>query len=96
MEERSFTCSVCLEPIFYNNKVVLDCGHFFHRCCIYKIHTSNCPLCREQIKDINTRLGPENNYSLICCPSRCPLGYSPLFKDGECRYCYGKTIPDCV
>ena len=51
MEERSFTCSVCLEPIFYNNKVVLDCGHFFHRCCIYKIHTT-IVLPREQQKKI--------------------------------------------
>ena len=94
-------CAVCLEEIESNNVIYLECEHFFHKCCLYKIRSSYCPLCRTYIRNINSILncynnGKENIDQLVCCVSRCPYGYSPYYKDGECRYCYGKNIPDCV
>lgn len=99
-------CAICLEEINSNNVIYLECDHFFHKCCLYKIKSSYCPLCRTYISDINSILNGcyesndethrFNTSMLICCASRCPNGYSPFYKGGECRYCYGKNIPDCV
>lgn len=88
-------CSICLEAVNNENIIYLDCQHFFHKCCLYKLESSKCPLCRTLIRDINETLNVNVNY-LVCCPSRCPNGYSPFQDNGECRYCYGKNIPDCV
>lgn len=101
-------CSICLEAVNNENIIYLDCQHFFHKCCLYKLESSKCPLCRTSIRDINETLNDnvnvndinyqmDNNFNnLVCCPSRCPNGYSPFQDNGECRYCYGKNIPDCV
>ena len=90
----SIECSVCLEPVIsYESLVTLECNHHFHKCCIYKLETSKCPLCRTQIRNISEQFQPKN---LVCCKSRCPLGYAPFEENGECRFCYGKIISDCV
>ena len=87
-------CSVCLEPILSQESLVtLECKHHFHRCCIFKLEIGVCPLCRCNIRDISNQLKLD---TLVCCKSRCPKGYSPFQKNGECRYCYGVIIPDCV
>ena len=53
----------------------------------------SCPLCREPIRNISEQLRIDN---LVCCKSRCPLGYAPFKENGECRFCCGKLIRDCV
>ena len=87
-------CSVCLEQIMSEKSLVtLECNHSFHKCCIYKLEIGSCPLCREPIRNISEQLRIDN---LWFCKSRCPLGYAPFEENGECRFCYGKLIRDCV
>lgn len=47
-------CSICLEPII-NEKKILTCDHIFHIDCIDKWASTNpsCPMCR---KNINQKL----------------------------------------
>ena len=43
------TCSICIEPIYENDKIILKCNHTFHASCMMEnvIKTNNtCPLCR--------------------------------------------------
>lgn len=53
-------CSICLEKIIYKSNAFLsDCGHAFHKSCIFKLFDSvknnmynkgtNCALCRRRI-----------------------------------------------
>jgi hypothetical protein len=48
-------CSICFEPIFFHSHSFLgDCGHAFHRKCIYQWEEASfltclCPLCRKNL-----------------------------------------------
>ena len=92
------TCSICLENLECDGCeleiVKLDCNHFFHKCCIYRINSNSCPICRNSIIDINKLLNV--NTLAVCCPSRCTRGYEPFLKNGSCRNCYGYPLFDCV
>lgn len=47
-------CSICLDPIFGLESIILDCDHNFHNECLSKIKQKKCPLCRvsfEYIED---------------------------------------------
>jgi len=48
--ENSFNkekCSICLEVT--GKKVVTNCRHVFHKECLDKCHSEECPMCRENI-----------------------------------------------
>ena len=57
-ESNQQECSICIETINLDKQkkdiVVLNCGHIFHKRCIDKwaINTPNCPMCRENICDV--------------------------------------------
>ena len=45
------SCSICMEPIFSENLLVLQCAHLFHTACIerWALETAlspSCPVCR--------------------------------------------------
>ena len=43
-------CSICLEDN-NKNKILLDCGHYYHVLCIqkWKLRNDSCPICRQRI-----------------------------------------------
>ena len=43
-------CSICLEDN-NKNKILLDCGHYYHVLCIqkWKLRNDSCPICRQKI-----------------------------------------------
>jgi len=88
-------CAICLDSLdCEKEKLKLDCYHFFHKCCIYKININSCPICRTRIIDINKLLNVKT--IAVCCPSRCSGGYQPFLEKGSCRNCYGVPLFDCV
>ena len=58
-------CCICLSNID-NNKVILNCNHFFHKNCIlsWMDTRQNCPICRKDTKYI-LNLKPEKNEEII-------------------------------
>ena len=60
IESNKIECSICLEYCENNNsKIITNCNHTFHYTCIKQSLMTNsnnhlCPLCRSQIKYINT------------------------------------------
>jgi phage pi2 protein 07 len=60
------SCSICLENLCDNNKVIFQCSHEIHLKCYIECIKNNilfCPLCRQKIKEnvslfnyINTKM----------------------------------------
>jgi hypothetical protein len=48
-------CSICLDKIKISTQIDTVCKHFYHKYCldIWLQNNTSCPLCRQQIKDIN-------------------------------------------
>lgn len=46
-------CPICMETIQKQNFVKTECGHFYHKKCIYKhlLIMNSCPICRKLIMD---------------------------------------------
>lgn len=84
-------CSVCLDNIKENDKIILECNHVFHKDCIKKLNNFICPLCRSNINikkifNINYKICDQNPLTHY------GYGYSPFCKNGECRFCFGKLL----
>ena len=42
-------CPICLDHIInFNDKNILDCGHYYHKICINKYFDTSCPICKKQ------------------------------------------------
>ena len=54
-------CPLCLKK-FDNDKVFINCNHYFHKECImnWKIRNNICPICRVRILEIKEELNIKN------------------------------------
>ena len=84
-------CSICYENMENSGTIILNCGHTFHKTCISKILNKVCPLCR---KPINFReiLNIDKNVRICKNAASNDHIYSPMIKNGECRFCFGRPI----
>tara|TARA_Y100000590_G_C15642864_1_gene985685 strand:- start:423 stop:950 length:528 start_codon:yes stop_codon:yes gene_type:complete len=61
----SNNCTICFLEISEEDKVILNCNHFFCNSCIQdwlNKDKNSCPLCRQEIKEYNHN---DKNYRLI-------------------------------
>ena len=49
METREMDCSICLDPIYYNDLHITPCNHVFHEDCLSQWTQSTCPMCRKRL-----------------------------------------------
>ena len=76
-------CPICITDFSNNEKVVkLKCNHKFHYNCIINVKSNSCPICRENIMDIET------------CDSKhfTHFSNSHLTKNGKCTFCLKGTF----
>jgi len=48
-------CSICYENIAHSQCKKLNCGHIFHKMCLYKWKNNTCPLCRSIYKEVSSK-----------------------------------------
>ena len=46
INEKTISCSICLDTIDINDKIKTRCNHIFHKNCLEKWKKNNCPNCR--------------------------------------------------
>lgn len=57
------TCAICLQPID-SEKVLMPCGHAFHRACIkqWMLQQCTCPMCRRDFRQDPTWLAQNEDF----------------------------------
>ena len=61
-----YNCAICQEPVTAATRI-RACGHAFHAHCINQWFSMNthCPVCRHDIRDLNSTLRQSNNDSSV-------------------------------
>ena len=74
-------CIICLKK-FDNNKVYLNCNHYFHKKCIeeWKKKSNTCPICRSRISQIREVLTAKKLISKILSIFLCIIILLFIFK----------------
>lgn len=84
-------CSICLGENT-SNIIQLECGHLFHYNCISQLKRWVCPLCRDPI-DIQKVFDITDKICINDEVFHSGFGYSPVIKNGPCRFCFGYPLP---